>query len=161
MQVNVLVGIFVILMIWRIWKGFRSGFAKEAGKVVALVTALIVLSVLFLLIASIVERNVKMIIVSAILLFIVSILCRLINMIMKSVETLARLPLIRTVNSLLGAGAGVLELVVAFWIMYAIISGFSTGKFGEQIMEWTHESALLLYIYHKNDIVNWILNLKL
>lgn len=156
---NILVGVFVILMIWRIRKGYKNGFVKEAGRVVALFTALIVLAVLFLLIASILEKNVKMTVVSIILLFAVSIFCGLINVITKSMETLAKLPLIRTANSLLGAAAGVSEIMIAFWIMYMVIESIPTGMAGEQILAWTNESPLLLYIYHKNYIANWIINL--
>ena len=79
---------------------------------------------------------------------------------MKSITTLARLPLISAADRLLGAAAGVLELMIVFWMMYIIVEGFPTGRFGEQIMAWTKESTLLMNIYSKNYIANWIVSLK-
>ena len=78
----------------------------------------------------------------------------------KSITTLARLPLISAADRLLGAAAGVLELMIVFWMMYIIVEGFPTGRFGEQIMAWTKESTLLMNIYSKNYIANWIVSLK-
>ena len=157
---NLLVIIFIVLMIWGIWKGFKSGFAKEINGVVSLFMALIVLSVVFLLLASIWEKNTRTSVVSVVLLVVAGIFYRLVSLVMKSMETLARLPLIRLVNRLLGAAAGALEVMIVFWIMYMIVEGLPTGRFGEQIMAWTKESALLVNIYHKNYIAHWIAGLK-
>lgn len=158
---NLLVVIFVILMIWRIWKGFRSGLAKEMSKVVSLFMALIVLAVVFLLIASVWEKNIKTTIASVLLLLAVSIAYKLLNMIMKSIETLAGLPLIRIADRLLGAAAGGLELVIMFWIFCIIIESFPTGNFGSRMMALIKESKLLVDIYNKNYIANWIVGLRL
>ena len=65
---NVLVLIFILLMICGILKGFKSGFVKEVGGVVSLFMALVVLSVVFLLLASIWEKNTKTLVASIVLL---------------------------------------------------------------------------------------------
>ncbi len=157
---NILVIILIILMLWKIWRGLKNGFAKEINRVISLFLALVVLSVVFLLIACIVEKNMKMTFVSVALLLIVSIFCRITAVVIKSVETLAKLPLIRTVNGLFGAVAGMFEVIIVFWIMYAVMDGFPTGSFGEQVMAWTRESPFLSYIYNKNYILHWLLGLK-
>lgn len=157
---NLLVIIFIIFMVWRIWKGFRNGFAKEVNGVISLFMALIVLSVVFVLIAGIWGKNTETIVVSVVLLVGCGIFYRILNMVMKSITTLARLPLISAADRLLGAAAGVLELMIVFWMMYIIVEGFPTGRFGEQIMAWTKESTLLMNIYSKNYIANWIVSLK-
>ena len=157
---NLLVIVFMALLVWGVWKGFRNGFAKEVNGVVSLFMALVVLSVVFVLIAGIWEKNAETIFVSVVLLVVFGILYRILNMVMKSITTLARLPLISVADHLLGAAAGVLELMIVFWIMYVMIEGFPTGRFGEQIMAWTKESALLINIYNKNYIANWIVSLK-
>lgn len=156
---NVLVIIFIIFMIWRIYRGVKNGFAKEVNGLVSLFMALIVLSVALLLIASTMAKNTKTIIVSVVLLVIISLLYRLAGMLMKSLETIAKLPIINIVNAFLGALAGALEVFAIFWIMYALIDNFPTGQFGEQIMQWTQQSTLLVNIFNKNYIVNWIVGI--
>lgn len=157
---NILVILFFIFLIWRIYRGFRNGFAKEVNGLVSLFMALIVLSVVLLLIASIVGKNTKTIVVSIVLLVIVSFLHKLVSMLMKSLETIAKVPVINLINMLLGAAAGVLEVFVVFWIMYVVITYFPTGKFGELIMDWTRQSTLLCHIFDKNYIANWIVGMK-
>ena len=100
---NILVIIFIALLIWRLWRGYKSGFAKEIHGVVSLFMALVVLSIVFLLIASIFEKNTKTTVVAVVLLVVVSFFYRLLSMLMKSVEILAKLPVISLVNKFLGA----------------------------------------------------------
>lgn len=157
---NLLIILFVLLMIWYICKGYKRGIAKEIRGLVSLLMALIVLSVVFLLIASIIQKNMKTAVIAVVLLLVVSILYRFINMIMKSIETLAKLPIIGLVNRLLGAGAGIAKLFIIFWIMYVIVDCFPTGPVGEQIMTWTNQNTILINIYNKNYIAHWIMSIS-
>lgn len=147
---NLLTAIFMILIVWRICIGFKNGFAKEVNGLLSLFMALIVILFALLLLGGIIQKNTRIIVVSAIILVIISVLYRFIGMLMKSIETVAKLPLISLVNRLVGAAAGALEILVIFWIMYVIVDSFPTGRFGEQIMGWTEQSAILTYIYDKN-----------
>lgn len=158
---NLLVVIFIILMIFKIYRGFKNGFAKEVNGLVSLFMALIVLSIALLLLAGIIEKNAKIIVVSTVMLIVVSFIHRLVNMLMKSIETISKLPLINLVNMLLGAAAGALKILVVFWIIYVIIGNFPTGKLGEQMMTWTEQSAIMINVYNKNYIAHWIMGLKL
>ena len=147
-------------MIWHIYKGYKSGLAKEINGVVSLLMTLIVLSVVFLLVASIFEENVKTAVIAVVLLVIVSFVYRLVHMLVKSVETLAKLPVIGLANRLLGAGAGAVKLLIVFWIMYVIVDCFPTGEFGELILTWTKQSTLLINVYNKNFIAHWIMSIS-
>lgn len=156
---NLLVIILAVLVIWRAYGGFKRGFAYEVNHLVSVLMALVVLSIMLLLIASIIEKNTKTIIVSAVLLIVATMLFRLAGVLMKSIETIARLPVINLVNMLLGMAAGALEVIAVFWIMYVIIGSFPTGDFGKYIMEWTNESSILISIYNKNYIAHWVAGL--
>ncbi len=153
---NLLVIIFIAFALWRALRGFKNGFAKEVNSLVSLFMALVVLSMALLLFASVMEKNTKTIIISVVLLVAVSMVYRLIGVLMKSLETIAKLPVINLINKLLGIGAGALEVLAVFWIIYVIIGSFPTGQFGEKVMEWTHQSTILINIYNKNYIANWI-----
>lgn len=158
---NLLIVILVILLLWRAVKGFKNGFAHEINTLVSTFMALTVLSLVLLLVASIVEKNTRTIIISAVILILAGLLYRLVGVVMKSLETIAKLPIINLINKLFGMGAGVLEVLVIFWIVYVIIESFPTGAFGEQIMSWTAQSEILTNIYQKNYIAKWITGLKI
>jgi uncharacterized membrane protein required for colicin V production len=157
--VNLLVIIFIAFALWRALKGFKNGFAKEVNSLVSLFMALVVLSMALLLFASVMQKNTKTTIISIVLLVVVSMLYRLISVLMKSLETIAKLPVINLINKLLGMAAGALEVLAVFWILYVIIGSFPTGQFGEKVMEWTHQSTILINVYNKNYIANWIATL--
>ena len=99
----------------------------------------------------------RIIIIAVVLLVIISFLYRLIGMLMKSIETVAKLPVVNLVNAIAGALAGALEALVIFWIIYIIIDSFPTGQFGEQIKEWTVQSEILIHVYNRNYIAHWIM----
>lgn len=160
-KVNVLAVIFILLVACGIWKGFKNGLANEINGLLSLFMALIVISTALLLLGGILQKNTKVIVISAVILVIVSFLYRLLGMLMKSIETVAKLPLISLVNRLAGAIAGALEIFIIFWMIYIIVDSFPTGMFGKRIMEWTEESALLMSIYNRNYIANWIMGLGL
>lgn len=158
---NILAVIFIILVVCGVWKGFKNGLAGEINGLLSLFMALVVISTALLLLGGILQKNTKVIVISAVILVIVSFLYRLLGMLMKSIETVAKLPLISLVNRLTGAMAGAVEILIIFWMIYIIVDSFPTGLFGRRIMEWTNESALLMNIYNRNYIANWIMGLGL
>lgn len=160
-KVNILAVIFIILVVCGVWKGFKNGLAGEINGLISLFMALVVISTALLLLGGILQKNTKVIVISAVILVIVSFLYRLLGMLMKSIETVAKLPLISLANRLAGAMAGAVEILIIFWMIYIIVDSFPTGLFGRRIMEWTNESALLMNIYNRNYIANWIMGLGL
>ncbi|HBA70171.1 MAG TPA: hypothetical protein DCZ40_12560 [Lachnospiraceae bacterium] len=156
---NLLTAIFIILVIWRVLRGFKKGFAKEMNGLLSLFMALVVISIVLLLLGGILQKNARIIIISVVMLVIAGFLYRLLGMFMQSVETVAKLPVVNLLNMLAGAAAGVLEVLVIFWTIYIIVDNFPTGRFGEYVMEWTKRSTLLMNIYNRNYIANWITGL--
>lgn len=160
-KVNVLAVIFIILVVCGVWKGFKHGLADEVNGLLSLFMALVVISTALLLLGGILQKNTKVIVISTVILVIISFLYRLLSMVMKSIETVAKLPLISLANRLAGAAAGAVEILIIFWIIYIIVDSFPTGVFGRRIMDWTEESTLLINIYNRNYIANWIMGLGL
>ncbi len=160
-KVNILAVIFIILAVCGIWKGFKNGLAGEINGLLSLFMALVVISAALLLLGGILQKNTRVIVISAVILVIISFLYRVLGMVMKSIETVAKLPLISLVNRLAGAVAGAVEILMVFWIIYIIVDSFPTGIFGRRIMDWTEESVLLMNIYNRNYIANWIMGLGL
>lgn len=161
LQINVLVIIFVILMIWRMCKGFKNGLAKEINGLVSLFIALVVLSAVLLLIGGIMENDMRTIIICVVFLIIISLVHRVAELLMKSLETIAKMPVINLINILLGAAAGLLEAVTVFWIMYTLIDVLPLGELSERVMQWTNESTILVNIFRKNYIAQWMSGIKL
>ena len=156
MNFNILLIILLALCIWRAVRGFRTGMAEEVYRLISLVVALFVLALSIMAISSFMAHDNKNGIIAIILIVITGILFHLLSIVLNSLKTIAGLPIISFFNSLLGIAAGILEVVVALWILYIIIQNFPTGAFGEQIMKWTNENEWLLRLYQSNYISGWI-----
>ena len=156
MNINILLIIALALCLWRASRGFRVGMAEEIYRLISLVVALFVLALSIMAISSFMDHNTKNGIVAVILIIITGIVFHLLSIVLNSLKTVAKLPIISFFNSILGIAAGVLEVAVAFWILYIIIQNFPTGSFGEQIMKWTNENEWLLRLYNSNYISGWI-----
>ena len=156
MNINLLLPVLLLLAAWRAWRGFKNGFADEVYRLISLIAALLVLALLLMAAASFQEKDIKNGMIAAVLLLIAGILLHLFGIIMKSLKTIAKLPVISLLNSLLGLAAGIAEIIIAAWIMYCIIQAFPTGEFGERIMGWTQESEWLTKLYRANRIPLWL-----
>ena len=84
---NLLTVIFVISVIWCMYRGLKSGFARELTGLVSLFMALVILSITLLLIGSIFQKNMKLTVMSLIMLAIVSFLYRLLKSVMHLTGT--------------------------------------------------------------------------
>lgn len=153
---NILLIILAVLAIWRGGRGMKRGFVDEAGRLLSLVLSLFIISVAILLYTSVKEKDTKNIILSVVIIILTGFVARLLNTLVKSLSTVAHLPVLNLLNALLGIVIGVAEIVVALWIVYVVIVSFETGEFGRQIMVWTNQSEWLRKLYDMNQLAYWM-----
>ena len=156
---NLLLFALLGVAIWRGWRGMKRGLTGEISRLLSLVISLFVLSLVILLYTSIKEKNTGNIILSIVIMLVTGLFARLVGLVMKSLRTIARLPGISILDTLLGIGIGVAEAVVALWILYVVISSFDTREFGRWIMVWTQENTWLQKLYDMNQIAYWMAGL--
>lgn len=156
---NLLLILLILAAVWRGWREARRGLIDAAGRLISLCLSLFVLSLAILLYTSIREKDTKNIILSVIAILLTGGAAKLIHFLIKSLSGLARLPLIGLVNRVLGMAVGVLEAIVALWIVYVIIEAFDTGSFGQLIGQWTQDSEILQVLFRMNRIAYWIAEL--
>lgn len=156
---NFLLIIFILVAAWRGWRGAKRGFVDEAGRLISLFFSLFVLSLAILLYTSVREKDTKNIVLSAVMILVTGFAAKLVHLLIRSLSTIARLPLIGLINGVLGLAIGILEAVVALWILYLIVSGFDTGIFGQTVMDWTRDSEFLQRLYRMNRISYWLAGL--
>lgn len=147
---NILLVVLAVLVIWRGWRGMKTGLVDELGKLLSLVISLFVLSVGILLYTSVKESDTKNIVLSIVILILTGLAAKLVNLVIKSLSAIAHLPIINILNGLLGILIGAAEVVVLLWIVYVVIANFDTGEFGRLMMEWTFRNELLTKVYEIN-----------
>ena len=152
MEMNILLVIFAVLALWRIWRGAKRGITEEIHHLMTMVIALFVVCVGILLYTSVKEQNGKNIAVSVAVIIVTGLVTKVVRLIMKSLEAIAHLPGISVLDTLLGIAAGAAEVIVLFWIMYTVIDRVDMAGAGDCILQWTGESSLLQTICNLNVI---------
>jgi len=78
-----------------------------------------------------------------------AILCNALNLI-------AKLPLLRQINTVAGLAAGVAEGLLLVWILFVILTMFAGTEFGSEAMSMIAENPLLDFLYKNNMVSKFI-----
>lgn len=153
---NLFVIAVLLVLIWKISEGYRRGMVKEIISFVSL----IVLCIIAVLIGSGLQSYSKQeyvgLAVAILLLCVVAIAHHFIGIVFFSAKLVSKLPVIHSVDKLLGVLAGILETVLLVWTVYTFIMTFGMGTVGEKILTYTEANPVLLWLYRHNYLADWI-----
>lgn len=156
---NVMLAIVVICVLFKIVDGYKKGMVKE---IISLVT-LTVIGIMVLLISrglhSYMEKEIVGVIIAVVLLALLGIVHHLLGVVLFSAKMIAKLPVVHWANKVLGAVFGALEVILILQIVYVFIMYFGLGMIGQQILEYTKESAVLAKVYQYNIVAKFVENL--
>ncbi len=147
---NWLLIIVALVLIWRIAEGVERGMVKEVISFVSLVVLCLVVALIGTAVSKYLDKDIISVIVAIILLLIVCIVHRLLGVVFFSAKLIAKLPVIKKLDKILGAVFGVLETLVLLWMLFSVIMMFDTGMFGAQIGQYVADSKILSFIYKYN-----------
>ena len=156
-----LIGVLVLAII-NIILGYKKGMVKA---VVSLVS-LLILSIVALLIAYGIGKynNGQFIHVTlvVVLLSVLGLVHHLLSVVFFSAKMVTKLPVVHSVDKLLGIVFGVLETVLILWTLYTLtIMMDDLGMVRTLILSWTEENVLLTWLYQHNYLaygISWLLD---
>lgn len=150
MEINLLFLVVVLILIYKMYDGYKKGMVKEIISMVSLV----VMSVVALLIASglakYFDQEFAGVAITVILLILLGIAHSMLGVVFFSAKLIVKLPLISSADKLLGIVAGVLEVILFLWTMYSLILLYGCGELGQWVLEGTQKSRILTLIYENN-----------
>lgn len=101
--------IILLIFIWRIAAGFRRGMVQELIALIAVTVAGFCIVLILGAIGSYMNKEIAKVIEIAAVLFAVCLVYRLVHVLFTSLELISKLPIIKGLDKLLGAGLGVIE----------------------------------------------------
>ena len=112
--------VIAIIFIWRIVTGFRRGIVQEVVSLIAMAVAGFCVVLIFGAVSSYFHREIGKMIQMIIILLVVCVVYRLVHILFTSLELISKLPIIRWLDKLLGAVAGLAEaaLIVGFLVYF-------------------------------------------
>lgn len=152
----IVLGIVILIYIWRIFNGSRNGLIDEVGALAdtVIVSAMVVSGIV--VIESVLGKNLIGLLVSGIILLVILIARKLIRVVFCSLGLIAKLPLLNWLNKFLGTLAGVIEATVVIWVGFAVISCLNIPINGEPLVTLITANRFLDFLYRHNMLYNFI-----
>lgn len=147
---NWLLIIVAVILVWRIAEGIHRGMVKEIISFVSLLVLCLAVALLGTVLSKYFEKDFISMIVAILLLLVLCIAHRLLSLVFFSAKLISKLPVIHSLDKVLGAVIGVLETILILWTVYTLIITFGAGMLGQQILQYAADSRLLTFLYKYN-----------
>lgn len=150
MNINFLLVIVLILVLYKIVDGYKKGMVKEIISLVSMAVLCAVVALIAEVMGSYNDGRIFQAIVAGILLVVLVIVHQLLKAVFFSAKLVSKLPVIHFVNKLLGAVFGIFEVVLLLWTVYTFTMMLELGAMEQIIISYTQESSVLVWLYEHN-----------
>ena len=145
--------IVFLIIIFAAVHGYKKGITKELSGLVSWAVTLFVMALVIMLYTSFRNNEGENTIVTVILLVVVAVIYSLVRFVLKPAKFIAKLPLFRFLDQMLGFVIGIGEGVLMVWLLYILNESGMFGQFGEMIRTDTVNSEILSLLYEYNYLV--------
>ncbi|MGN0364881.1 MAG: CvpA family protein [Suilimivivens sp.] len=122
--------VIAIIFIWRIVTGFRRGIVQEVISLIAMAVAGFCVVLIFRAVSSYFHREIGEMIQMIVILLVVCVVYRLVHILFTSLELISKLPIIRWLDKLLGAVAGLAEATLIVWFLVYFLKNWGLSILG-------------------------------
>lgn len=156
MGINIFVIIMLAVLFFKIWDGYRKGMVKEIISFITLIFLCLVVALVGNGLSSYYDGKFLNVVVVTVLLALLSIVHHLINVVVFPAKLLAKLPVVHSLDKILGIAVGILETVLILWTIYTFVMMMDLGMVGEFIVQSTAENSILTWLYRNNQLAGWL-----
>lgn len=150
MNINLLLIIMAVVLLCMVANGYKKGMVKS---LISLISLLITCVVLFLVgnaLSSYFDGRFFNLILTLLLLAAIGLVHHLLNAVFFSAKMISKLPIVHSLDKLLGVVVGILETVLIVWTIYAFNIFRDLGTLGQVIVDYTRDSKILTCLYENN-----------
>ena len=150
MNLNLLLIITAVILLCMVEDGYKKGMVRS---LISLISLLITCVILFLLgnaLSSYFDGRFFNVIITLLLLAAIGLVHHLLNVVFFSAKVISKLPIVHSLDKLLGIVVGILETVLIVWTIYAFNIFRDLGTLGQVIVDYTRDSKILTCLYENN-----------
>ena len=137
-------------MIWRIAVGAKRGLVKELIGLINLIFVSLILTLAFMAYRAYVAGNLVGILPMVIAIVILAIVYAIIKLVVSPAKLVAKLPLVKSVDKILGIVIGAAEVVVVYWILCCVIKYTDIAPLETFALPYINGNAVLANLYQRN-----------
>ena len=150
---NIVLVVSIVLLVIKVLDGYKKGMIKEIISFISLIIMSIIVILIGSGLRSYMQKEVVGVVLAILLLCILAIVHHLLSVIFFSAKMITKLPVIHGLDKILGMVVGALETVLVLWTVFSFIKYYNLGIIGEQILQYTQESSILLWLYQNNYMI--------
>lgn len=147
---NILLIILGLIMIWRIAVGAKRGLVKELFGLVNLVFVSLVLTLAAMIYRGYVMGNLLELVPLVIAIVVLSVAYAIIKLVFSPAKLVAKLPVVKSVDKILGVVIGATEAIIAFWVLSCIIKYMDIPQLEEYVIPMIMGSKILANLHAHN-----------
>ena len=159
MQINILFLIIIVLLILGIQHGYKIGLIEGLLRAIALIAGIFALCVVLIGVYNFVNHRVANVLVALILIIAMSLVYKILHLPLKSLKTLAKLPVMKSVDKICGIVIGISEVVIFIWFVFLIIQYMNIDFVVNWVVEQANQNAIVSLLYKSNYLVQLLLSL--
>lgn len=145
--------IVFLIIILATMHGYKKGITKELSGLISWAVTLFVMALVIMLYTSFHNNQGKNTVFTIIILIAVAVIYSVVRFVLKPAKFIAKLPLFRFLDQILGLVIGIGEGVLIVWLLYVLNESGMFGQFGEMISADTARSEILSLIYEYNYLI--------
>lgn len=156
---NILLIVVALAALYKLADGYKKGIIREIISLVSMIILCMVAGLVAYGVKGYMTGRVTGVIIAVVLLCLIGLAHHLLGVVFFSAKALSRLPVIHSVDKLLGALFGVFEVILILWTIYTFILMGNMGNMSmvaDIITSYTKESQLLTWISRHNLIATGI-----
>lgn len=156
MGINIFVIIVLAFLVFKIWDGYNKGMVKEIISFISLIFLCLVVVLIGNGLSSYYDGKILNVAVMVLLLAVLGIAHHLINVVVFPAKLIAKLPVVHSLDKILGVVVGILETVLILWTIYTFTMMMDLGMIGDFILQCTAENPILTWFFRHNQLAGWI-----
>ena len=149
---NILLILMAVVFVWRIAVDTKKGIVKASLALISTLFAALVIGLLCVAVNAYHADNYLAIIIAVCIIAVLSIVYSIIKIVFFPARIVSKLPVISSVDKLLGVVSGIVETLIVFWILCYVLMYIDLGVLTEQITMMISESRILTFLYEYNLI---------
>lgn len=153
---NILLIIAAVLLLLNVVDSYKKGMVKSIISFVSLIVLCIVVALIGNGLQSYFRGEVLNVIIMILLLCVLGIVHHLLGVLFFSAKMISKLPIVHSLDKILGVVVGVLKTVLIVWTIYTFVIMMDMGMIGVQIVEYTQENGILTWFYEHNYLAHWV-----
>lgn len=111
----------LLMLVWRIKKGFQNGILKEIINIISVIISIICIVLVFFTISSIMARALSVLTICIVGLIVVGITFKLCSLIFRPILAITNISIIGGFDKLLGAVLGIFEVCICTYAVYWLL----------------------------------------